>query len=85
LQVLERVKFRAHTVLTHGPTASRGDQRTSNYTTNTLTLARDNLTTIDLIDKAIAAIESRELGEKLVYQHYANYFSVNVRTLARRH
>jgi hypothetical protein len=30
-------------------------------------------------------MESRELEEKLVYRHYANYFSVNVRTLARRH
>jgi hypothetical protein len=40
---------------------------------------------MDPIDEAIAAIESREPGEKLIYRHYADYFSVNVRTLARRH
>jgi hypothetical protein len=55
------------TVLTHGPTASRGDRRTSNYATDTPTSARDNLTTIDLINKAIVAIKLRKLGEKLIY------------------
>jgi hypothetical protein len=40
---------------------------------------------MDLIGEAIAAIESRESGEKLVYQSYADYFGVNRRTLAWRH
>jgi hypothetical protein len=65
--------LRRATVLTHGPTASRDDRRTSNYATDTPTSARDNSTTMDPIDEAVAAIESREPGEKLVYQHYANY------------
>lgn len=37
------------------------------------------------IEAAIAAIESREPGEKLVYQHFADRFGVSRTTLSRRH
>jgi hypothetical protein len=37
------------------------------------------------IDDALAAIESRELGEQLVYQQYADKYNVNRSTLSRRH
>jgi hypothetical protein len=37
------------------------------------------------IDDAIAAIEARELGEQIVYQHYADKYNVNRSTLSRRH
>jgi AraC-like DNA-binding protein len=40
---------------------------------------------MDPVDEVVAAIESCESGEKLVYQRYADYFGVNRRTLARRH
>jgi hypothetical protein len=40
---------------------------------------------MDLIDEAIAAVESRKSGEKIVYQNYADDFGVNRRMLARRH
>jgi hypothetical protein len=36
------------------------------------------------IDDAIAAIEARELGENIVYQQYANKYSVNRSTLSQR-
>jgi hypothetical protein len=38
-----------------------------------------------LIDNALAAIEARELGEDIVYQKYADKYSVNRSTLSRRH
>jgi hypothetical protein len=37
------------------------------------------------IDDALAAIESHELGEQLVYQKYADKYGVNRSTLSRRH
>ncbi|KAF2822357.1 hypothetical protein CC86DRAFT_448175 [Ophiobolus disseminans] len=37
------------------------------------------------IEEAIAAIKSRELGDDLVYQEYADTFGVYRNTLARRH
>jgi hypothetical protein len=37
------------------------------------------------IEEALAAIESREPGDDLVYQEYADWFGVNRVTLARRH
>ncbi|KAF1365592.1 hypothetical protein EJ07DRAFT_58878, partial [Lizonia empirigonia] len=37
------------------------------------------------IEEAIAAIESRALGDDLVYQEYADWFGVDRVTLARRH
>jgi hypothetical protein len=37
------------------------------------------------IKAALAAIESLEPGEKLVYTHIAAKYSINCRTLARRH
>ncbi|KAF1348370.1 hypothetical protein EJ07DRAFT_141478, partial [Lizonia empirigonia] len=40
---------------------------------------------IDQINEAIAAIESREPGDDLVYQEYADWFGVDRCTLARRH
>ena len=40
---------------------------------------------MDLIQAALTAIESRELGEELVYQKYADMFGVNRSTLSRRH
>jgi hypothetical protein len=36
------------------------------------------------IDNAIAAMEARELGEKIVYQQYADKYGVNRSTLSRR-
>jgi hypothetical protein len=36
------------------------------------------------IDDAIAAMEARELGEKIVYQQYADKYGVNRSTLSRR-
>ncbi|KAF1353066.1 hypothetical protein EJ07DRAFT_134968 [Lizonia empirigonia] len=40
---------------------------------------------MDQINEAIAAIESREPGDDLVYQEYADWFGVDRCTLARRH
>ena len=40
---------------------------------------------MDPIQAALTAIESRELGEELVYQKYADMFGVNRSTLSRRH
>jgi hypothetical protein len=37
------------------------------------------------IEEALAAIESREPGDDLVYQEYADWFGVNRVTLAQRH
>jgi hypothetical protein len=37
------------------------------------------------IEDALAAIEAQELGEKLVYQEYADKYNVNRSTLSRRH
>jgi hypothetical protein len=37
------------------------------------------------IEAAIAAIEALKPGEKLVYTHIAEKYSVDRRTLARRH
>lgn len=40
---------------------------------------------MDPIDEAIIAINSREPGDKLVYQEYADFFEVDRSTLSRRH
>jgi hypothetical protein len=40
---------------------------------------------MDLIDAAIAAIESRELGDKTSYQKVAAIYGVSRSTLSRRH
>ncbi|KAF1361892.1 hypothetical protein EJ07DRAFT_109520 [Lizonia empirigonia] len=40
---------------------------------------------MDRINEAITAIESREPGDDLVYQEYADWFGVDRCTLARRH
>ena len=45
---------------------------------------RDNSATMDPSDEAIAAIESRDPKEKLIYQDYADFFGVSRITLARR-
>ncbi|KAI1674800.1 DDE-1 multi-domain protein [Pyrenophora tritici-repentis] len=37
------------------------------------------------IDKALAEIESRELGDKIVYQQYADKYNVSRSALSRRH
>jgi hypothetical protein len=37
------------------------------------------------IDKALAAIKSKELGDKIVYQQYADKFNVSRSALSRRH
>jgi hypothetical protein len=47
--------------------------------------ARDILTTIDLINKTIAAIKCLQLGERLLYCKVAERFAVNYTTLLRRH
>jgi hypothetical protein len=49
------------------------------------TSACNNLTTMDPIDEAIAAIESSRSGERLSYCKAADCFSVNYTTLLRRH
>jgi hypothetical protein len=46
---------------------------------------RNNSTTMAPIDDAIAAIESREAGEKFTYQSIADQFGVDRSTLSRRH
>ncbi|KAF2827175.1 hypothetical protein CC86DRAFT_369385 [Ophiobolus disseminans] len=40
---------------------------------------------MDPIDEAIEAINSREPGDKLVYQEYADFFEVDRSTLSQRH
>ncbi|CAE7002980.1 HTH Tnp Tc5 domain containing protein [Pyrenophora teres f. teres] len=40
---------------------------------------------IAAIDKALGAIKSRELGDKIVYQQYADKYNVSRSTLSRRH
>jgi hypothetical protein len=72
----------AHTVLTHGPTVSRGDRQTLTDATTTPTSTRNNFITMDPINEAIAAINSREPGDKLVYKEYADWFNVNRVTLS---
>jgi hypothetical protein len=37
------------------------------------------------IEEAIAAIDLRDLGDKLIYQEYADWFSVSRSTLSQRH
>jgi hypothetical protein len=59
-------------VLAHVPTASRANRRTLIEATDTPTSTLDNSTTMTLIEEAIAAIESRALGDNLVYQEYAD-------------
>lgn len=49
------------------PPVARGDRRTSNDTTISPTLTRYNTTDMDLILEALAAIESRDLRDDLVY------------------
>jgi hypothetical protein len=40
---------------------------------------------MNLIDEAVAAIDSRNPEDKLVYQEYADFFGVKRVTLSRRH
>jgi len=40
---------------------------------------------MDRIDEAVAAIKSREPGDKVVYQEYADFFGVKRLTLSQRH
>lgn len=42
-------------------------------------------TNMDPIEAALTAIESRDLEEQLVYQKYADIYSVDRSTLSRRH
>jgi hypothetical protein len=72
-------------VRAHGPPVSRGDRRTSDDATKSPTLTRYNTTNMDPIQEALAAIESRDPGDNLVYQEYADFFGVDRATLARRH
>jgi hypothetical protein len=44
-----------------------------------------NSTNMAAIDDAIAAIELRELGDKVIYQHYADKYGVSRSALSRRH
>jgi hypothetical protein len=67
----------SHTVRAHGPPVSRGDRRTSDDATKSPTLTRYNTTNMDPIQEALAAIESRDLGDNLVYQEYADFFGVD--------
>jgi AraC-like DNA-binding protein len=73
------------TVPVRGAIASRGDRGTLKYVTNTLTSTHCSTTNMDPIEEAIAAIESREPGDDIIYQEYATFFNVNRVTLARRH
>jgi hypothetical protein len=40
---------------------------------------------MDPIEEAIAAIESRDAGDNIIYQDYATFFNVNRVTLTQRH
>jgi hypothetical protein len=73
------------TVLVHVPPMSRAARRTSIDTTYTTTSTRDSSINMNPIHEATAAIESRDPGDKLVYQEYARYFDVDRSTLSRRH
>jgi hypothetical protein len=64
---------------------ARAVRRTSIDTTYTTTSTRDSSINMNPIHEATAAIESRDLGDKLVYQEYAKYFDVDRSTLSRRH
>jgi hypothetical protein len=70
------------TVFAHGPTVLRNDRRTSNDATDTPTSTCNNSITMTPIEEALAAIESQEPGDDLVYQEYADWFGVNRVTLA---
>jgi hypothetical protein len=72
-----RVRARADRIARRSPT--------SIYASYTPTSTRDNLSTMTPIEEALAAIESREPGDDLVYQEYADWFGVSRVTLARRH
>ncbi len=52
---------------------------------NTNYLEHDISTTIAAINKALADLESRELGEPFLYSKTAANYSVERSTLARRH
>jgi hypothetical protein len=73
------------TVLVHVPPMSRAARRTSIDTIYTTTSTRDSSINMNPIHEATAAIESRDSGDKLVYQEYAKYFDVDRSTLSRRH
>jgi hypothetical protein len=55
------------TVFVHVPPVSRAVRRTSVDATYTTTSTRTNFSTMTLIEEALAAIESRELGDDLIY------------------
>ena len=49
------------------------------------TSTRHNSTSMAAIDKALAAIKLRELGDKIIYQQYADKYNVSRSALSRRH
>ena len=49
------------------------------------TSMRHNSTIMSAIDKALAAIELRELGDEIIYQQYADKYNVLRSALNRRH
>jgi hypothetical protein len=66
------------------PGFARRPARTPNYEINT-TLTRHNSIDMDPIQAAIAAFESRELGEQTSYTKIAAKYNVDRSTLSRRH
>jgi hypothetical protein len=72
-------------VFVHVLPVSYAARQTSFDVTYTTTSTRDNFLTMTPIEKAIAAIESRDLGDKLIYQEYADWFSVSRSILSQSH
>jgi AraC-like DNA-binding protein len=68
----------------HYRVRARAARQTSIEATYTTTSTRDNFSTMTLIEEALAAIESREPGDDLIYQEYADWFGVSRSTLSRR-
>jgi hypothetical protein len=66
----------------HGFAACTPNTKTLNHPP---TSTHNNSVNMAPIDDALAAIEARELGEEIVYQHYADKYSVARSTLSRRH
>jgi hypothetical protein len=73
------------TVFVHVLPVSHAARQTSVDVTYTTTSTRDNFLIMTPIEKAIAAIESRDLGDKLIYQEYADWFSVSRSILSQSH
>jgi hypothetical protein len=66
----------------HGFAACTPNTKTLNHPP---TSTHNNSVNMALIDDALAVIKARELREEIVYQHYANKYSVARSTLSRRH